>query len=392
MTTHARILVLLAATLLTLPAAFGEEKGHAVVFRPGEAGSKLAPRYSPKGFKIPLAATKTAPKEGLDHVEGRVRLGPKATQGDGHLLVLARSTADQAFDLLWIDTDADGSLEDEQVQRVKSRTSRGNVYTSFSAELRVNHGTLEKPRWEPYRIGLWVAVEDATKAPAFIRFSRRGFLLGSVTLDEIAYHVVLSDAQNDGSFGAGDWWALLPAGADAVNDIAASRKVGDFAWAARKAYKLELEGTAGRAGRVVPFDPGLTPEEDARKRDPYWDDKQAARAEKPLAFAHDIEKAIEQAKASGAHYFLDFETEWCGPCKVMDRLVYTARDVVDAAQRIVCIKVDGDERKDLKDRHGVASFPTGILYDPQGKEVARFSGYRGVKDMTAFFRKAQPTK
>lgn len=385
----ATLAALLGGGLSTLA---GERDGHTVAFRHGEAGSKLAPRYSPKGFKVPLAPMEKGLEEGLDHREGRLRLGPKSTQGDGRLLVLARSVAGKAFDLLWVDTDGDGSVADEEVQRVASRISRGNVYTSYTSAVRVNHGTQEKPQWEPYRIGLWVAVEAESKAPEFIRFSRRGYLVGSVTLADAAYQIVLSDANHDGAFGAGDWWALLPDGADQANNIAAARKVGDFAWAGRKAYQLELAGTAGREGRVVPFDPGLTPEEDARKRDRYWDDKHAARAKTPLAFTHEIEDAIKQARSGGAHYFLDFETEWCGPCKLMDRWVYSAHDVVAAAQGVVCIKVDGDERKDLKELHKVAGFPTGILFDPQGKEVARFSGYQSVKDLTAFLGRAHAEK
>ena len=236
-------LILLAALLAPGPTAAGAE-GHAVKFRLGEAGSKLAPRYSPKGYKIPLAPMEQGLAEGLDHRAGRLRVGPEDTRGDGHLIVLARSVEGKAFDLLWIDANANGSFEDEAVQRVTSRTSRGNVYTSYTSEIRVNHGSLEAPKWEPYPIGLWVAVEAEASAPEFIRYSRRGFLVGSVTLGEVAYEVVLSDANNDAVFGEGDWWALMAAGA--TNDIAGSRKVGDFAWADRNAYKLELVGTAGR--------------------------------------------------------------------------------------------------------------------------------------------------
>ena len=382
---------LLALTVLTGSVAAADD-GHVVSFSPGKPGSKLAPRYSPKGFKLPLAPLASGPAEGHDHLQGRLRLGPQAAQGDGLLLVLARSAPGKAFDLLWVDANADGSVGDETVQRVTSRVSRGNVYTSYKASLQVNHGSKDKPLFASYRIGLWVAVEKESATPAFIRFSRRGFLVGSVTLEGAAYAVVLSDANNDGVFGTGDWWALIDAAAKQANDIAASRKVGDFAWAGRKAYRLELLGTAGREGRLVPFDPGLTPEEDARKRDRLWDDKQAARAKAPLSFEHDVDAAIARARKEKVPYFLDFETVWCGPCKTMDRWVYTAASVVDAAAGIVCVKVDGDERKDLKDAHGVSSFPTGILFDAAGKEIARFNGYKGVAAMTAFFGRSRADK
>jgi thiol-disulfide isomerase/thioredoxin len=253
--------------------------------------------------------------------------------------------------------------------------------------VQVNHGSDDATAREPYPIGLWVAVESADATPPFIRFSRRGFLVGSVTIGEAAVRIVLSDANNDAVYGAGDWWSILPEGAS--NDIAASRKVGDFGWADRSAFRLELEGTRGRVGRLVAFDPGLTPEEDVRARDRFWDDKHAERAEKPVLFEHDVEAAIADAAERHLPCFLDFETTWCGPCKNMDRWVYTAKRVVAAAAGVVCIKVDGDERKDLKEAHGVAAFPTGILFGPGGTEIARFQGYQGCTKMAAFFAKSR---
>ena len=384
----------LAAISLIVGCLFDGAAAHAgdeyvVKLSPGKAGSRLAPRYSPKGYRIPLTPMKNDKLEGLDHRQGRLQLGPKDTRGAGHLIVLARSVAAKPFDLLWIDTRGDGSVDNDEVQRVTSRTSRGSVYTSFQANVRVNHGSVETPAWETFPIGLWVAVAGEDVVPAFIRFSRRGFLVGSVTLGETKHDVVLSDANNDAILGTGDWWSVVPADGKSTVAIAASRKVGDFAWVGTKAYKLVLTGTAGRLGRIVPFDPGITPEEDAKKRDPLWDDKRAERAKTPLAFGHEVDGAIKEARSKGAAYYLDFETDWCGPCKQMDRWVYTAKDVVAAAKGIVCIKVDGDKRKDLKEAKKVSAFPTGILYDAAGEEVARFTGYRTVKQMVDFFAKAR---
>ena len=378
--------------LLASGVGAGEEAAAiAVRLEPGARGSRLAPRYSPKGSRIPLLASERVVPAGVEALEGRLPLGPAPARGDGHLLVLARSEAGQPYDRLWIDANGDGSLADEETQTAAPRLTRGTVYTSYDAVVRVNHGSAEDPVPEDYPIGLWVAVASRDETPPFVRFSRRGFLAGQVAIGDVAYHVVLSDADNDAVFGAGDWWVILPAEGEGTNDIALSRKVGDFAWADRRAFRLELEGTRGRAGRLVAVDPGLTPEEDARARNPYWDDEHAERAETPVAFRHDVEAALADAAERRVPCFLDFETVWCGPCKLMDRWVYTARDVAAAAEGIVCVKVDGDERKDLKERYAVDAFPTGILLRPDGEEIARFSGYRSVEAMAAFLAQARAT-
>ena len=378
----------LTSLLATAPAAAAED-GVVVHFAPGSPGSKLAPRYSPKGMKVALAAREAPAPEGHAPLEGRLQLGPAATRGSGRLVVLARSKPEGPYDLLWLDANGDGELGAEERQQATPSTSRGSTWTSFQAAVRINHGTTETPIEEDYPIGLWVAVEDVAAPVSYVRFSRRGFRVGHVSLGDAPHDVVLSDADNDGVLGTGDWWALLPEGE--AHGMEHSRKVGDFAWSGTQAWKLEVVGTAGREGRLVPFDPGITPEQDARNRDPLWDDKQAERAEQPLVFAHDIEAAIAAAREAGTPWYLDFDTTWCGPCKSMDTYVYTAKDVVEAARGITCIKVDGDEHKELKERHHVESFPTGILFASDGTELARFSGYRGVAQMAAFFRKVSAT-
>ncbi|MDA1223402.1 MAG: thioredoxin family protein, partial [Planctomycetota bacterium] len=111
-------------------------------------------------------------------------------------------------------------------------------------------------------------------------------------------------------------------------------------------------------------------------------DRTAPRADKPLAFRHDVDQALADAKATGKRVFLDFETTWCGPCKQMDLMVYTARAVVTAAATadLICVKVDGDERRDLVKRFGVEAYPTLLVLSPEGEVLRREVGYRSVAD------------
>ena len=43
--------------------------------------------------------------------------------------------------------------------------------------------------------------------------------------------------------------------------------------------------------------------------------------------------------------------------------------------------------KDLTEKHKVKGYPTGVLFDADGKEIARYVGYQSVKDTTEFFKK-----
>jgi thiol-disulfide isomerase/thioredoxin len=356
----------------------------AVELAPGEPGSKLAPRYSPKGTQLKLEAADIKGLPGVDHREGRLRLGPNKA-ADGHRLVLARSAQGKPYDRLYLDRDGDGKLLEKPVT-AEPKVVRNNVWSSFEATVRENHGKAgAAAAFEDYPLSLWVVVEKEGDTPDLIRFSRRGFLAGTVQIGDGTFDVILSDGNNDGVFGAGDWWELrakAPAG-DGM------RTVGDYAWAGGKAWKLAPDGTNGRKAKLVPFDPGLTEAEDAIKRDKLRDDRMAKRAERPVAFRKDVDAALKDAADKKVPHFVKFETDWCVPCKQMAELVFTSKDVADAAAGVACVVVDGDARKDLTEKHQVKAYPTGILFDAAGKEVARYTEYQSVKETAAFFARVK---
>lgn len=365
-----------------------ELRGLPIELAPGAADSKLAPRFSPKGTQITLAPKAMPGLPGVDHLEGRIKLGPARDKADGgQLFALARSAKGKPYDTLILDADRDGALAGEAKIVVDSSAVRGKIWSTFAAAPQVDHAARGAPAWEEYPVSLWVVVEKPEEVPSVIRYSRRGFLTGTVAIGGKAHVVLLADGNNDGVFGPGDSWTVRAADAAGAFTADESRAVGDFAWAAGAAWKLVLEGTAGRKARLVRFDPGTTRAEDAARRDRLREDREAPRAENPVAFRNDADAAIKEAGEKKRPYFLKFETDWCVPCKQMHALVFTSKAVAEASDGVTCIVVDGDARKDLVEKHKVNGYPTGILFGPNGAEVARFSGYRGVKETTEFFGK-----
>lgn len=338
-------------------------------------------RWSPKGAKIQLHEVNGA-------LQGKLHLGPKVdeVQPDPWTLVLEQTPGAKHFDQLWIDLNRDGKRSAPEVLSTQPSEQRGKFWSSFEAVVPIplphERGT------RPYPLSLWFVADpsEPDQAPV-LRWSRRGWHEGTTEVDGRKVFVLITESKLDGVFDFEDAWFLSFDGERLVAE-AGSRPLARHAWLGEQAYSVSGMTPDGLALIIQPFDPGITRAEEERAEDLYAADRNAARAAKPLAFSHDFEKAEAKAKAAKAPLLVDFETTWCGPCKQIDRFVYTAETVVNSAKKrgLVAVKVDGDLRKDLTQRFGVTAFPTLILLAPDGTVLKRQVGYMGVKATAEFFQ------
>jgi thioredoxin-related protein len=91
------------------------------------------------------------------------------------------------------------------------------------------------------------------------------------------------------------------------------------------------------------------------------------------------QEALNAAKAENKLVFIDFYTDWCGPCKLMVREVFPQKQVGDYFNaHFVCIKINGEKGEgiDLVKKIGLNVYPTFLIVNPDGNEVGRFEGYR----------------
>ena len=91
----------------------------------------------------------------------------------------------------------------------------------------------------------------------------------------------------------------------------------------------------------------------------------------------DIEKASRQAVAENKLVFVDFYTDWCGPCKQMSRNVFPQKKVGQFMNsRFVCIQRDAEKNgREEARRYQVKAYPTFLLIDPQkGEVISRLMG------------------
>ncbi len=96
---------------------------------------------------------------------------------------------------------------------------------------------------------------------------------------------------------------------------------------------------------------------------------------------NDLKRALEEAKRGDKLIFIDAYTTWCGPCKMMDREVFTDSTVAAFYNRsFVNLKLDmekGDGLATAK-KYQVRAYPSFLFIDASESLVHRGLGYQPV--------------
>lgn len=114
----------------------------------------------------------------------------------------------------------------------------------------------------------------------------------------------------------------------------------------------------------------------------------ASAQESGIRFFHGSwDEAVALAKKEKKKIFIDFFTEWCGPCLNMALTVFPLPQVGEVYNKnFVCLKIDAEkgEGRELAKRYGVQSYPSYIFVDPKNQElIHRSGGNKPVEDFIA---------
>ena len=102
-----------------------------------------------------------------------------------------------------------------------------------------------------------------------------------------------------------------------------------------------------------------------------------------ITFTEQLDKALEDNKI----VFIDFYTDWCLPCKMMDEEVFSDRTISEFFEsNFINVKVDAEkgEGPDLTVIYEVKRFPTLIFVDQKGRVLLRKEGLTYHNELRQF--------
>lgn len=93
---------------------------------------------------------------------------------------------------------------------------------------------------------------------------------------------------------------------------------------------------------------------------------------------------LKKAKAEKKIIFFDAYTTWCGPCKLLQKNVFTRSDVAEVFNKnFINVKFDMEsgEGPALAKKYPLEGYPTLFFIDPDGKMVRQVLGYQKPEDL-----------
>jgi len=94
-----------------------------------------------------------------------------------------------------------------------------------------------------------------------------------------------------------------------------------------------------------------------------------------------LESALAAAQSSDRHVAVDFYTDWCVWCKVIDTAVYESPTGIDFfTNKMILAKINAEVDTLSAQKYSISGYPTIVLMDKTGAEVDRVIGYFPVDE------------
>jgi len=96
---------------------------------------------------------------------------------------------------------------------------------------------------------------------------------------------------------------------------------------------------------------------------------------KELTWVTDFAEGLKLAAKEEKSMMVDFYTDWCRWCKVLDTVTYVDANVIKFSGNLVCVKANAEEDTLAAKNYMVHGYPSILFLDKDGQEIDRIVGY-----------------
>ncbi len=93
-----------------------------------------------------------------------------------------------------------------------------------------------------------------------------------------------------------------------------------------------------------------------------------------IVWEESFKKGIEQAKLRNSPVVIDFYTDWCGYCKVLENKIFPDPEVSKLLENFTTLRINGEEYPDIAGNFKVSGYPTVLFLDKNGAYLDRIVG------------------
>lgn len=108
----------------------------------------------------------------------------------------------------------------------------------------------------------------------------------------------------------------------------------------------------------------------------------------PVGWGENFEAAVSEAKSANRPLLIEFHSEGCAPCLLMERQVLSDARVQTAVRAFVPVRVDAFQRVELMQRYEIPGTPAFVIADANGNSVKQIIGSRTIDEFLEFLQQA----